>query len=111
MVVKHINNTKCAWMGVKIIVVEKFFCGLELTLPLANVVIFSFISRLCCHWLTSDIVYFQGTLPLAKLCAMVTMQRKGEQNTQSFSVALSSLVPESDENTNNTQVQYYRIYS
>ena len=35
-------------------------------------------------------------LPLAKLCAMVTMQTRGEPSVQTFNLPLSSLVPESD---------------
>ena len=39
-----------------------------------------------------DQVMAKATLPLARLCAMVTMQKRGEANVQSFSLPLRSLV-------------------
>ena len=37
------------------------------------------------------ILLIQASLPLAKLCAMVTMQKQGEANIQSFSLPLTVL--------------------
>ena len=35
--------------------------------------------------------FMQGLLPLAKLCGMVTMHRRGESSTQTFSLPLTSV--------------------
>lgn len=54
------------------------------------------------------IIQFQGTLPLAKLCAMVTMKRKGEANLQTFSLPLSphTTALKSREDTEKVSIKY-----
>ncbi|XP_041357389.1 C2 domain-containing protein 3-like [Gigantopelta aegis] len=46
-----------------------------------------------------DQVIAKATLPLAKLCAMVTMQKRGEPSTQAFSLPLSQVAMEKDRDT------------
>ncbi|XP_064607644.1 C2 domain-containing protein 3-like [Liolophura sinensis] len=43
-----------------------------------------------------DQVVAKGTLPLAKLCAMVTMQKKGETAVQTFSLPLTPAISQSN---------------
>ena len=38
-----------------------------------------------------NILFLQTVLPLAKLCAMVTMQKRGEGNVQTFSLRLEGI--------------------
>ena len=40
----------------------------------------------------------QGSLPLAKLCAMITMQKRGEPSVQSFNVSLTQVPSDSIDN-------------
>jgi len=56
---------------------------------------------LCCIKIC-HLTLIQGLLPLAKLCAMVTMQRRGEQSIQTYTIALTSLTPESEQHQPNT---------
>ena len=48
------------------------------------------LPKLICDIFTS--ILQQATLPLAKLCALVTMQKRGEANVQTFTLPLSSIV-------------------
>ena len=43
------------------------------------------------------IYHLQGSLPLAKLCAMITMQKRGEPSIQTFCVSLTQVPSESEE--------------
>ena len=58
------------------------------------------------------IIRFQGTLPLAKLCAMVTMKRKGEANLQTFSLPLSphTTALKSREDTEKVSIKYIKHF-
>jgi hypothetical protein len=49
-------------------------------------------------------------LPLAKLCAMVTMKKPGETSIQSFSLPLSGFTPsDSTDGTNDTSADNVMI--
>ena len=52
-------------------------------------------------------VYFhmQASLPLAKLCAMVTMQKQGETNLQTFSLPLAVFAGNEVDGTRQDKVQ------
>ena len=39
----------------------------------------------------------QGSLPLAKLCAMITMQKRGEPSVQTFCVSLTQVPSERED--------------
>lgn len=49
--------------------------------------------------------HFQASLPLAKLCAMVTMQKQGEANIQTFSLPLNVLAGDEMDGMRQERVQ------
>ena len=49
----------------------------------------------------------QTTLPLAKLCAMVTMQKRGEPSVQSFSLPLTPVASDPQDIEGQAKVKSY----
>ena len=47
----------------------------------------------------------QGSLPLAKLCAMITMQKCGEPSVQSFNISLTQVPSESADQEKSKSLQ------
>ena len=48
---------------------------------------------------------FQSSLPLAKLCAMITMQKRGEASVQTFSFPLTQILGVSPDNNNDAKAK------
>ena len=47
----------------------------------------------------------QASLPLAKLCAMVTMQKRGEPSVQTFALNLQQVAPPVQSNSPETRAK------